>query len=90
MDNKSLQEFPQQDEESQGEQSEQRPSLVTRWMERLAHFGLGEVTIRIGTNVLAVLLVVIVVLLLQRAKLGGTSTLPVASDLTPTLGVQVP
>jgi murein DD-endopeptidase MepM/ murein hydrolase activator NlpD len=84
MDNKPLQEFPQQNEESQGEPSEQRPSLVTRWMERLAHLGLGEVTIRIGTNVLAVLLVVTVVWLLQRANLGGTSNLPAASDLTPT------
>ena len=83
MDNKPLQEFPQQDEESQGETSEQRPSLVTRWMERLAHFGLGEVTLRIGTNVLAVLLVLTVVWLLQRANLGGTSSLPAASNLTP-------
>jgi hypothetical protein len=84
MDNKPLQEFPQQGEESQGEPSEQRPNLVTRWMERLAHLGLGEVTIRIGTNVLAVLLVVTVVWLLQRASLGQTSSLPANSDLTPT------
>ncbi len=83
MDNKPLQEFPQQNEESQGEPSEQRPSLVTRWMERLAHFGLGEVTIRIGTNVLAVLLVLTVVWLLQRANLGVTSSLPAPSSLTP-------
>lgn len=83
MDNKPLQEFPQQNEEKQGETSEQRPSLVTRWMERLAHLGLGEVTLRIGTNVLAVLLVVTVVWLLQRANLGGTSSLPAASNLTP-------
>lgn len=78
-----MQEFPQQNEESQGEPSEQRPSLVTRWMERLAHFGLGEVTIRIGTNVLAVLLVLTVVWLLQRANLGVTSSLPAPSSLTP-------
>jgi len=83
MDNKPLQEFPQQNEEKQGETSEQRPSLVTRWMERLAHLGLGEVTLRIGTNVLAVLLVVTVVWLLQRANLGGTSNLPATSNLTP-------
>jgi len=84
MDNKPLQEFPQQDEESQGEPSEQRSSLVTRWLERLAHFGLGEITIRIGTNALAILLVVTVVWLLQRANLGGSSSLHAASDLTPT------
>ncbi len=83
MDNKPLQEFPQQNEEKQGETSEQRPSLVTRWMERLAHLGLGEVTLRIGTNVLAVLLIVTVVWLLQQANLGGTSSLPSASNLTP-------
>jgi murein DD-endopeptidase MepM/ murein hydrolase activator NlpD len=83
MDNKPLQEFPQQNEERQGETSEQRPSLVTRWMERLAHLGLGEVTLRIGTNVLAILLVVTVIWLLQRANLGRASNLPVASNLTP-------
>jgi murein DD-endopeptidase MepM/ murein hydrolase activator NlpD len=83
MDNKPLLEFPQQNEERQGETSEQRPNLVTRWMERLAHLGLGEVTLRIGTNVLAILLVVTVIWLLQRANLGGASNLPVASNLTP-------
>jgi LysM repeat protein len=83
MDNKPMQEFPHQNEEKQGEATEQRPSLVTRWMERLAHLGLGEVTLRIGTNVLAVLLVVTVVWLLQRANLGGTSRLPAPSNLTP-------
>jgi murein DD-endopeptidase MepM/ murein hydrolase activator NlpD len=83
MDNKPLQDFPQENGEILGEPSEQRPNLVTRSMERLAHIGLGEVTLRIGTNVLAVLLVVTVVLLLQRAKLGGAASLPVASNLTP-------
>jgi len=83
MDNEPLQEFPQQNEDKEGETSEQRPNLVTRWMERLAHLGLGEITSRIGTNVLAILLVVVVVWLLQRANLGGTSSLPAASNLTP-------
>ncbi|HEY5268706.1 MAG TPA: LysM domain-containing protein, partial [Anaerolineales bacterium] len=83
MDNEPLQEFPQQNEDKEGETSEQRPNLVTRWMERLAHLGLGEITSRIGTNVLAILLVVVVVWLLQRANLGGTSSLPSASNLTP-------
>ncbi|HEY5158567.1 MAG TPA: peptidoglycan DD-metalloendopeptidase family protein, partial [Anaerolineales bacterium] len=69
--------------DKQGETSEQQPNLVTRWMERLAHLGLGEITSRIGTNVLAILLVVAVVWLLQRANLGGTSSLPAASNLTP-------
>jgi murein DD-endopeptidase MepM/ murein hydrolase activator NlpD len=83
MDNKPLPDFPQQNEERQGETSEQRPSLVTRAMERLAHLGLGEVTLRIGTNVLAVLLVVTVVWLLQQANLGASSNPPAASNLTP-------
>ena len=83
MDNKPLQDFPQENEEKQGEPSEQRPSLVTRWMERLTHLGLGEVTLRIGTNVLAVLLVVTVVWLLQRANLGRASDLPATSRSDP-------
>jgi hypothetical protein len=48
MDNKPLQEFPQESEERQGETTEQQPNLVTRWMERLAHLGLGEYTLRSG------------------------------------------
>jgi len=83
MDNKPLQEFPQQNEEKQEDTAERRPSLVTRWMERLAHLGLGEITSRIGTNVLAILLVLAVVWLLQRANLGGVLSLPSASNLTP-------
>jgi len=83
MDNKPLQEFPQQNEEKQGDTSERSPSLFTRWIERLAHLGLGEVTARIGTNILVVLLVIAVVWLLQRANLGGTSSLPAASNFTP-------
>jgi len=83
MKNKPLQEFPQHFEERQGETSEQRPGLVTRGMERLTHLGLGEATLRIGTNFLAVVLVVIVVWLLQWGNLGGNSNLPTASNLTP-------
>jgi murein DD-endopeptidase MepM/ murein hydrolase activator NlpD len=83
MDNKPLQDFPQQNEERQGETTEQRPSLVTRWMERLAHIGLGEITSRIGTNILAILLVVAVVWLLQKANFGGTSSVPATTDNTP-------
>jgi len=78
-----LQDFPQDNEEKKGETSEEQPSLVTRWMERLAHLGLGEVTLRIGTNVLAILLVVGVVWLLQGADLGGTTRQTVVANLTP-------
>jgi murein DD-endopeptidase MepM/ murein hydrolase activator NlpD len=83
MDNKPLEEFPQSMEEKRGEPSEDQPSLITRWMERLAHLGLGEISSRIGTNILAIVLVVAVVWLLQRAKLGGPSTLPATTNLTP-------
>jgi murein DD-endopeptidase MepM/ murein hydrolase activator NlpD len=83
MDNKPLQEFPQTNEEKQGDSSELRPTFFARWMERLTHIGLGEITSRIGTNILAVLLVVTVVWLLQRANLGKTSNLPAASAVSP-------
>ena len=83
MDNKPLQEFPQPNKEKQGETTEQRPSLVTRWMERLAHLGLGEVTLRIGTNVLAIVLVVTVVWLLERANLGEVPSQAAAANFTP-------
>jgi hypothetical protein len=83
MDNKPLEEFPKPNEEKGGEPSDNQPSLITRWMERLAHLGLGEVSSRIGTNILAIILVVAVVWLLQRAKLGGASTLPASTILTP-------
>lgn len=82
MDNKPLQDFPQETEGKLGETSEQRPNLVTRWMERLAHLGLGELTLRIGTNVLAVLMVVTVIWLLQRANLGKSTGLPAGSNPT--------
>jgi hypothetical protein len=83
MNNMPLQDFPQENEEKEGETTEQRPNPITKFMERLAHLGLGEVTLRIGTNVLAVLLVLTVVWLLQRANLGGFTNQAAASDLTP-------
>ena len=84
MDNKPLQEFPQSKEDEQ-------PGPISKWMERLAHLGLGELTIRIGTNLLAVLVVVSVVWLLQQAKLGRASDLPVPtlSGPQPTLPVSL-
>ena len=84
MDNKPLQEFPQPKEDEQ-------PGPISKWMERLAHLGLGELTIRIGTNLLAVLVVVSVVWLLQQAKLGRASNLPVPtlSGPQPTLPVSL-
>ena len=51
MDNKPLQEFPQENEGAAGEQSKERTSLITKWMEALARLGLSEFAMRIGTNV---------------------------------------
>jgi murein DD-endopeptidase MepM/ murein hydrolase activator NlpD len=83
MNNNPLQEFPQSTEEKQGETAEARPNPITNLIERLAHIGLGEVTLRVGTNVLALLLVVMVVLILQRANLGGAASAAGISDQTP-------
>jgi len=78
-----LKDFPHQDEERQGEKSEQQPGTITKWLDRLAHLGLGEVTLRYGTHILAVVLVVVVVWLLQWVNLGGSAASLAASNLTP-------
>jgi murein DD-endopeptidase MepM/ murein hydrolase activator NlpD len=65
MNNKPLQDFPQEIEEQAGEQSKVRPNLITKWMEALTHLGLGESAMRIGTNVATILLVILVVWLMQ-------------------------
>jgi len=83
MDKKPLQDFPQENEENQGETAEPGLKLVTKWMESLTHFGLGELSMRIGTNIVVVLLVVVVVWLLQRVNLGGGLTVSAASNLNP-------
>jgi murein DD-endopeptidase MepM/ murein hydrolase activator NlpD len=83
MDNKPFQDFPQGNEEKERKTSELQPNLVIRWMERLTHLGLGEVAIRIGTNILAVMLVLTVVWILQRANLGANTDLLSASNSIP-------
>jgi hypothetical protein len=80
MDNKPLQEFPPETGESQGEKAEQGPNLVTKWMELLAHLGLGELSLRIGTNIVIVLLVVVVVVLLESGNLGSGTVVSAASN----------
>ena len=93
MDNKPSQDFPQANEENQGETAEPRPNLVTKWMERLAHLGLGELSLRIGTNITVVLMVAAVVWLLQKGNLGSSATVSAASNLAPVptqLTVQLP
>ena len=83
-----IQEFPQENEGIQGERPENQPGKMTKWMESLVRLGLGETAVRIGTNVLTVLFVVLVVWLMQalyqQANLGWTPSAQAASDLTPT------
>jgi LysM repeat protein len=77
MTNEPLQDFPQENEGATGEHTTERPNLITKWMESLVHLGLGESAMRIGTNVLTFLLVVLVVWLMQplykQANLGWSS-----------------
>jgi murein DD-endopeptidase MepM/ murein hydrolase activator NlpD len=83
MDNKPLQDLPPQNEESLGGSAEPQPNMITRWLERLAQLGLGELSLRIGTNVLVVLLVAAVALLLRGVNLTGTATVAASTDVTP-------
>jgi murein DD-endopeptidase MepM/ murein hydrolase activator NlpD len=66
----------------------QSGSLLGRTMDALARLGLGEVTVRVGTNVLAIALVVLVVWLMQvfysQAVSGGTGNALAASGPTAT------
>ncbi|KAF0108581.1 MAG: peptidase M23 family protein [Anaerolineaceae bacterium] len=70
------------------EQSAPHVSLLGRTMDALARLGLGEVTVRVGTNVLAIALVVLVVWLMQvfysQAVSGGTGSALAASGPTAT------
>jgi murein DD-endopeptidase MepM/ murein hydrolase activator NlpD len=65
MNNKSLQEFHQESEGAPGEQPRKKTNLIVKWMESLVHLGLGESALRIGTNLLTILFVVMVVWLMQ-------------------------
>jgi murein DD-endopeptidase MepM/ murein hydrolase activator NlpD len=66
-------------------------SLLGRWLETLAHLGVGETMLRIGTNVFAVCLILTVVWLMRnyyhQPAPGGTSDVLAASQptATPTL-----
>ena len=65
MDKNPLQEFPRENEGATGEQPKERPNLITKWMESLAHLGLGESAMRIATNVITIIFVVLVVWVMQ-------------------------
>jgi murein DD-endopeptidase MepM/ murein hydrolase activator NlpD len=77
MNNKAVQDIPQQIEEPTGETPSERPNLIKKWMESLVHLGLGETALRIGVNGVTILVVVMVVWLMQTlyqpAKLGWAS-----------------
>jgi murein DD-endopeptidase MepM/ murein hydrolase activator NlpD len=79
---------PEGEKEAPGNQKPQKSSLLTRTMETLAHLGLGELAVRIGTNLLALGLVVLVVWLMQlfyrQAVSGGTSNVLAAPQPSPT------
>jgi murein DD-endopeptidase MepM/ murein hydrolase activator NlpD len=79
---------PEGENKAPADQKPQKPSLLGRTMEALAHLGLGELTVRIGTNVLAIALVVLVVWLMQvfyrQAVSGRISDALAAPQPSPT------
>lgn len=81
MDNRPLEEFP-----APGQENEPKPGLFRRIMDGLARFGLGETALRVGTNILALLVILGVVGLMQSiyssVAQARTSDLPPASEQT--------
>ncbi len=65
MDNRPLEEFP-----APGQGHEPKPGLLRRIAAGLARFGLGEIALRTGTNILAVLVTLGVVGLMQSLYRG--------------------
>ena len=86
MDNSPLQDFPHENDGATGEQPKERPNLITRWIESLARLGLGEFAMRVGTNFVTLLVVLMVVWLMQTLykQVGGVPTVhAAASQATP-------
>ena len=87
MDNEPLQDVHQENEAA-GEQPTERTGLITKWMESLTRIGLGEFALRIGTNILTILFVLLVVWLMQTlykpANLGWTPGVQAVSASEPT------
>jgi hypothetical protein len=83
MNNKPGQDSPPEVGENLGETAKPQPTLISKWLEQLTHLGLGELSLRIGTNLVVVLMVVVVVWLLQHGNLGSVSQNIAASDRTP-------
>jgi hypothetical protein len=93
MENKPAQGFPPQGEETQGEKAKAQPGLVSRWLDALAHLGLGELSLRIGSNVLAVVAILGVIWLMRTvyrdANFGGTTSALAAAAPTATPAVDL-
>jgi murein DD-endopeptidase MepM/ murein hydrolase activator NlpD len=70
MDDRPLREFPQENQGTPGDSSRQAPGPIAHWMEILARLGLGEISLRIGTNLLAILSVIAVVWLMRTVYKG--------------------
>ncbi len=86
MDNQPLKEFPQETEGESEESPKARTNFLTKWMEWFSRLGLGESAVRIGTNVLTIILVIAVVWLMQtlyrQANLGWTPSAKAAVEPT--------
>jgi murein DD-endopeptidase MepM/ murein hydrolase activator NlpD len=78
-----LHDIPQQEKEKQVESPERQSNMLKKRVDRLTRLGLGETAIRVGTNVMAFLLVLTVVCLLQKVNLGTTTGVQAATNLTP-------
>ena len=86
MDNHPLQEIPPEIEGAPGEKPKEQPNLITKWMESLAHLGLGESVVRIGTNVATILIVILVVWFMQTLykQSGLVPNVQAAGETSPT------
>jgi hypothetical protein len=86
MDERPLKDFPQETDGEIEENSKARTNFLTKWMEWFSRLGLGESAVRIGTNVLTILIVIAVVWLMQtlyhQANLGWTPSAKAAAEPT--------
>jgi murein DD-endopeptidase MepM/ murein hydrolase activator NlpD len=83
MDNKPLDEFP-----AEGQESQPKTSLFHRISDGLARLGLGETALRFGTNFLSMLVIFGVVWLMQFLYRGTVSSR--TPDLPPLSGTTTP
>ena len=92
MNHPSDQDFPRQDEVTE-ENPANGLASISKWTETLAQIGLGETSLRIGTNILAFLVVVAVVWLMQtlyrQADLGWIPESASAAQVEATPAISV-